>query len=163
MERYFDQDKNYILRQIQNESKSLLCIKAVKLSIENFLIQENPLGIEDDFIRDLRQKSISNVEFLYPTYSLLAAVYRFYHGKNQLEFIWDGRSQEEVYFSEWQDFYLNWIYKTGLKTSLNRIILKACVLYSDQPAQFLAASLNRFVYQDFRIKKLNNGYLEKVA
>lgn len=163
MERFFDHDKNYILKEVQENLKYDLCTLAVKLARENFEILENPLGIEDDFIRELRHTPASNIDILFPSYSLLAGIYRFYYGKNQLEFIWDGRSHHEVYADEWKTFFVEWMTQTGIKTSLNRVLVKACILYPDQPSQFLTAVINRFVFQSFDVRKTSTGYLVKVA
>ena len=86
----FEYDKNEILRSVQYEQRDLLMHLTISIAIDNFLKIENPLAIEDDFIRELKNKSKSDVSFLNEFYRCAADIYRYGRSDNQLEFIWDG-------------------------------------------------------------------------
>ena len=162
-DRFFDQDKNYILKDVQKALKEELCEQAIHQSVSNFLFWENPLGLVDDFVLQLQKDKVQNVDFLYPIYQLLSGAYRFKYGANQLSFVWDGRSHYEVYQEEWKEEFIKWINKLGGVPAFNRAILKACLINPDQPLQMLSDSLFRIVSKELKIKRNSKGQIKKVA
>lgn len=150
--RYFYQDKNHILRQAQHESQDEFLYAAVKLTLKNFLLIENPMGLKDDFIVSLTTKKFFNLEFLTEFYEVASAIYRYKFGNPQLEILWDGSSHFEHYRSEWQSTFLNWVKELSQNKSFTRIIIKACILFSDEQHPMLKYQLNRILLSEFRLK-----------
>ncbi len=50
----FKNDKNYILKKIQLETKDRLLKKLIKMSSETYTNKSNPLGLIDNFITTYR-------------------------------------------------------------------------------------------------------------
>ena len=53
MEKWFDQDKNYILKQAQYGFKDQGVSNMVRVAVESYLQKNNPLGLVDDFVQEL--------------------------------------------------------------------------------------------------------------
>ena len=49
----FKNDKNYILKSVQNDTKKELLKYLVELSIHKYEVKSNPLGLVDDSIKKL--------------------------------------------------------------------------------------------------------------
>ena len=98
--KYFPSDKNYLLKEAQHTVEQSLNGKLIELIKQVYFQQFNPLGIEDDFIRELKKISVGNLDFLNKPYQVISAIYRFQYGDNQLEFIWDGTSHIDQYKKE---------------------------------------------------------------
>ncbi len=84
-EKYFPQDKNYLLKSVQAFSKENLLDIWLQQILASYSIQHNPMGLEDDFIIELKKKIVFGKELLEDNYDILAAVYRHNHSDNQLE------------------------------------------------------------------------------
>ena len=63
------------------------------------------MGLEDDFIIELKNKIHFAKELLLDAYDIIAAIYRHDHSDNQLEIMWDGRSHMEAYDADWKKMY----------------------------------------------------------
>jgi hypothetical protein len=127
-DKYFDQDKNSILRAAQGFVEPQLVKLWIQSAIDAYNRLENPLGLEDDFI--LRLKSIEKFDeqFLKEPYEILSAIYRLKKGDNQLEIIWDGRSHYEVYAERWILAFEEYCNILCSQKAIYRAILKASVL-----------------------------------
>ncbi len=77
----------------------------ISSAIRNFLIIETPLAIEDDFVRELKNKRNFDASSLNKFYRLAADSYRYSRSDNQLGFIWDGTPQAEIYRIAWYEHY----------------------------------------------------------
>ena len=49
----FKNDKNYILKSVQNDTKKELLIYLIEISIHKYEVKSNPLGLVDDSIKKL--------------------------------------------------------------------------------------------------------------
>jgi len=83
MDRSNNQDKNYILKQAQADSKETLVGDAVILALQNFQLIHNPLGLDDGLLIDLKNQNNIDYIFLESSYFLLADIYRLLHSENQ--------------------------------------------------------------------------------
>ncbi len=79
-DKYFDQDKNSILRAAQGFVEPQLLQRWVEIAFDSYMALENPMGLVDDFI--LRLKSIEKYDtsLLEELYEILAAIYRYEKG-----------------------------------------------------------------------------------
>ena len=68
----------------------------------------NPLGLEDEFTRHIRTFRPAGFPGLEEWYLILAAIYRFRQGTNQLEFLWDGSDHLTQYSQEWGIQFRAW-------------------------------------------------------
>lgn len=150
--KYFHQDKNYLLRDVQTELETYALKKTIRSVLDTFLLMENPMGLQDDFILTLKSKKLHNWSFLKEFYELTSAVYRYLHGDPQLEFLWDGSSHYDYYKKEWVKTYDSWVREMSINKSFSRIIIKACILFTDESHPMLKSHLIRITLQHFGLK-----------
>ena len=160
----FERDKNYILRQAQIDSHENLVRAAISVTLENYQLLHNPLGLKDDFLQKLKSEQNINYSFLKKSYVLLADIYRLLYSDNQLEFLWDGTSHHQKYSMEWSQKYLEWQNHLG-KTDpqYSRIIIKGCYLHENHSNALLAASLEKIILKEFDIRKSRRGIIAVAA
>jgi hypothetical protein len=157
----FDHDRNYIVKQVQQDMQFDLSNQAIRRAIDNYLAFENPMGLVDDFIIQLTSIKQYNTQFLEEFYQTAAGIFRFLFVDNQLEFVWDGRSQYEKYQDDWASTFLSWIDRFHNTRSFSKIILKGAVLNQDQRTEFLQQSLIRILLSEFKVKRTAKGAIRK--
>ena len=74
-DKYFDHDKNYLLKTVQAFSKESLQMDWTILTLDGYMSIENPLGLEDDFSINLKSKIHKGAYILDESYDLLSAIY----------------------------------------------------------------------------------------
>ena len=85
--RLFLLDKNYILKQAQNDLRLELqaqLVDIVKLGYFNYF---NPLRLKDDISVQVEKYEAENLSFFDELYDILAGIYRYQIGDNQLELL----------------------------------------------------------------------------
>ena len=151
-EKYFAQDKNYLLKSVQAFSKESLLNNWLRQILTSYGLQHNPMGLEDDFIIELKKKISFGKELLEDNYDVLAAVYRHDHADNQLEIMWDGRSHMEAYDTDWKGVYVRWIEKLSLIKDIQRPIIKYIISEGGVNHTFLKQSIRRAILSHFDLK-----------
>ena len=73
----FKNDKNYILKKIQLETKDRLLKKLIKMSRDTYANKSNPLGLIDKTTNRLNKIREYNLKSLYFFYNKLSAIYRY--------------------------------------------------------------------------------------
>ena len=155
-EKYFVQDKNYLLKTVQAFSKESLLSNWLKEILNAYSLQHNPMGLEDDFIIELREKIDASKSILSDVYDILAAIYRHDHGDNQLEFQWDGRTHMEVYDADWKAMYHHWIQQLSMIKEIQRPIVRHAVSDNKTNTEFLQQSVRRGILNFFKIRIRSN-------
>ncbi len=155
-DKYFDQDKNQILRAAQAFVEPRLLTQWVEIAKAHYTRSENPMGLMDDFALQIEAIQEYDTEFLKEFYELLSVIYRFTIGDNQLEFIWDGRSHYEVYAENWSDKFLEWTNELSTHPEVYRGILKACILKQAINFRFHFYSIRRLILQKFGVNFSRN-------
>ncbi len=150
--KYFSADKNYLLKTVQAFGKDKLQEVWTQNALEGFMVCENPLGLEDSFTLQIRQEIRKGTVILEEGYELLAAIYRFRYGSNQLAFLWDGRTHMEFYDEEWRETFNVWTKRISTKPEVYRAVIKAAVADADMNTDFLKASIRRTILKEFKIK-----------
>ncbi|WP_436517118.1 hypothetical protein [Ekhidna sp. To15] len=151
-EKYFQQDKNYLLKSVQAFSKEILLDQWLQQILDAYNTQHNPMGLEDDFIIELKKKISFGKELLEDNYDILAAIYRHNHADNQLEIMWDGRSHMEAYDADWKKMYARWIEKLSFVKDLQRPIIKYAVSEGGVNHTFLKQSIRRAILSHFNLR-----------
>lgn len=151
-EKYFSQDKNYLLKSVQAFSKESLLDAWLQQILAAYSQQHNPMGLEDDFIIELKQKISRGIELLIDNYDILAAIYRHNHADNQLEIMWDGRSHMEAYDADWKEMYAKWIQQLSLVKDIQRPIIKYAVSEGGINHDFLKQSIRRAILGHFGLR-----------
>ncbi|MFH6985497.1 hypothetical protein [Marinoscillum sp. 108] len=159
-DKYFDQDKNSILRAAQGFVEPQLLQRWVEIAFDSYMALENPMGLVDDFI--LRLKSIEKYDtsLLEELYEILAAIYRYEKGNNQLEIIWDGRSHYEVYAENWSESFEKWVQYFCTQPEIYRAILKACILQQGTNTKFLYYGMRKTILGHFNLRITRNKTLK---
>lgn len=151
-EKFFKQDKNYLLKAVQAFSKESLLHEWTQQLFKAYNLQHNPMGLTDGFILELEQKIIRGKQLLEDNYDLLAAIYRFNHSDNQLEFNWDGRSHMETYDEEWKAMYRTWLKELSLIKEIQRPVIKYAIQDADVNSEFLQISIRKALLAHFNLR-----------
>lgn len=151
-EKYFPHDKNYLLKTVQAFAKERLLTIWLDEILAAYNHQHNPMGLEDDFVIELREKIGIGTDLLEELYDILAGIYRYDHGDNQLEFQWDGRTHMEVYDTDWRAMYLHWIRELSLIKEIQRPIVRYAVSGKMVNTEFLKQSLRKGILTYFQIR-----------
>ncbi|GIL22650.1 MAG: hypothetical protein BroJett042_11630 [Bacteroidota bacterium] len=151
--KFFPLDKNYLLEQAQLDSRQHLLVQLVEKVKIIHLLKHNPLGLDDDFTDTIKRFQLKNSKPLESFYQHLAAVYRFRHGKNQLEFIWDGREHIDKYKSEWEIAFVEWTTKFCNHELFLQAVLALTVFLPENGQTGLAENkMNHFILQHFELR-----------
>jgi hypothetical protein len=159
MDKYFAQDKNYILKQAQIALKDQGVKMMVDIAIDSYLRKNNPLGLIDDFVLHLQQYENPDIRFLYKPYQLLSAIYRFLHSDNQLEFSWDGQSHFDIFTQEWREKLGYWMRELTMSTYLDKAIIKGSIINPGSDHRLLEAHIHKIIYSKFPVKKTKKGVI----
>ena len=124
----FRNDKNYILKKVQSNTKKPLLDYLIKKSTERYEISTNPLGLNDNTSNMIKNFKINNYKKLDFFYRKISAIYRFNHGEVQLSFLWDGSSHEEFYKNRWSSFFKNEIKRMVNNEKFRKILLSILIL-----------------------------------
>lgn len=151
-EKYFTQDKNYLLKTVQAFSKEFLLKQWMEEILSAYNQMHNPMGLEDDFTIELREKIHSGVSLIEESYDILAAVYRYDYDDNQLSFQWDGRTHMEVYDADWKAMFKHWTEQLSQIKEIQRPILRFAVSDNQTNTDFLKQSIRRGILGYFKIR-----------
>ncbi|HMI67524.1 MAG TPA: hypothetical protein VK517_15895 [Cyclobacteriaceae bacterium] len=106
--KFFPLDKNYLLEEAQLTLQDFLLSSLVERAKNHYEWEHNPLKLMDSFSLKIKTYKPKNLKPLHPFYQTLAGIYRFKHGDNQLEFLWDGKSHAEAYQQNWSKAFEEW-------------------------------------------------------
>ena len=151
-EKYFNQDKNYLLKSVQAFSKEILLDQWIKQVFEAYNEMHNPMGLEDDFIIELRKSIHKGRKLLEDNYDLVAGIYRYSHSDNQLEFNWDGRSHMETYDEEWKAMYRTYIVELSRLKEVQRSVIKYAIHGDESNTIFLVMGIRRTILSHFKFR-----------
>ncbi len=105
LQKFFPLDKNYLLEEVQLQLQSELLFQLFEKVKSAYQRLHNPLGLQDSFSLQIQHFQPTNLQSLQSFYINLAGVYRYKWGDSQLEFVWDGRDNEEKYKEDWVSFF----------------------------------------------------------
>lgn len=153
MERkFFPADKNYILRDAQAESRERMLRKTIEVVRQRYLDYYNPLGLVDNTITKITGYDVAEADltFLIEFYDSLSGIYRYQYGSNQLELLFEGRSHQEKYASDWEDHYFEWVEAFCFKKCFITAIFEATIFApADQTFYMVGRRLKVFLKQQF--------------
>lgn len=155
-DKYFEQDKNKILRASQGFVEPQLLNKWVEIARTTYKQSENPMGLVDSFMVRIDQITDFDTTFLREFYELLSVIYRYTIGDNQLEIIWDGRSHYEVYAENWSDKFIEWTSQLSVRPEVYRGILKACILKQQVNFKLHRYAIRRIILDHFSVNFSRN-------
>jgi hypothetical protein len=127
----FTLDKNYLLKQAQEQSRVYLLSELVKHARNVYIRNYNPLGLIDQTIESLISAESYNIEFLDHFYNELAGIYRFKYGENQLEILFDGSTHSDKYLRDWKRAFHRWTNEFMTQRHFLRALLEGAFLRPD--------------------------------
>lgn len=151
IQKLFPLDKNYMLRQAQTalqEKGIKLMIGELKLSYTSIY---NPLGLEDDTYRQIMTTHTFPKDGITIIYQQLCGIYRYKHGSNQLEILFDGRSHIEKYEDDWLRQLQLWTRELGTIDSYVKTMLRMTLFYD---------GFSRASFAENRCKSLINDFFD---
>ncbi len=107
--RLFVLDKNYILKQAQRDAQRELLVEMLEEIKASYFEQYNPLQLMDATSEKIAQFQSDHLEILAEGYQILAGIFRYQIGDNQLELLFDGSSHYEKYLADWKNTYLAYL------------------------------------------------------
>jgi hypothetical protein len=163
--KFFRYDKNYLLRSVQEELRGRLMAYLYSRGRRAFQQHFNPLGLEDSLSRRIRtaRPQLAPLADLYCT---LAAIYRYQHGGNQLELLFNGKTHEEQYHLDWSRAFAGWCEQLCADPAFVRLLLGITVLQPPKKGQPSLAEqrLRNLAQEKWGIKvHKRRGILEKSA
>lgn len=159
VQRFFKLDKNYILREAQQESREELLQQLVTYVKQTYLQQHNPLGLIDDTILTIQQAENPPTKKLYDFYHILSGVYRYKNCSNQLELLFDGVSHFEKYQQEWKEGFTCWYKSFCQKPAFIKAVLEVTVFFpSQRKGQLAEGRMRAFLSQQFDDLRIHKRY-----
>ena len=157
IQKYFPRDKNYLLKEAQDSTKSSLLSYLLSSVKEAYSQKFNPLGLDDPISLRVKKSQRSDLECLYEFYDSLAAIYRFKYGENQLQFLFDGRSHVEKYSEDWTAAFQTWIVEfCQYNNFITGTLELTMILPSQRRSVLMANRMKAFITEYFDIKIYKN-------
>lgn len=151
--RLFLLDKNYILKQAQEDLRQSLQTQLVNQIKHGFTVLFNPIGLVDSLTESIEAYEPKDLQLFDELYDTLAGIYRYHLGNNQLELLFDGRSHYDKYLDDWKTAFL--AYSTELCQKKNFILagLELTVFHSpDKRVELAQNRMKVSVYEHFGLK-----------
>ncbi|MFY0627203.1 MAG: hypothetical protein JXR07_12965 [Reichenbachiella sp.] len=159
----FHKDRNVILKVAQQQLFNMLSGYLVKVSIDKYKVHFNPLGLVDETYQRILDYQYEHNDELLGIYENFCVVYRYKHGDNQLEIIWDGISHEQKYSDEWMETFEVWIKELTNHSGFVRAILQLTALKTDDSNPFFIRNYIKGIINDFfELKVLKRNGVKKV-
>lgn len=159
VQRFFKLDKNYILKEAQEAAREELLQQMVSFVKRAYLVQSNPLGLVDDTVMRIQQDNNPFTHKLHDFYHIMAGVYRFKHGSNQLELLFDGATHFEKYKQDWAAAFSRYYRDFSQKPHFVRAVLEVTVFYPKQrKGQLAEARMRAFLSQQFGSLRIHKRF-----
>ena len=162
--KWFLMDKNYILKESQLVLKEQLVYWTVNYAKEFYEEKYNPLGLVDDTITQIQNAHFVDYHYLETFYSKLASIYRFKHGENQLEMLFDGATHYEKYKTDWFDTYKEWVNDLFSEWLTLRAILEVTVFmeHDGHQLELINLRLQSYIEHHFDVRLyVHRGIMDK--
>ena len=151
--RLFLLDKNYILKQAQSDLQLELQAQLVDMVKEAYFLQFNPLRLVDEMSELVESFKPIHLSFFDDLYEILAGIYRYQIGDNQLELLFDGKSHYEKYVIDWTEAFQGYVRDMCQKKNFILAALELTVFHS--PEKRIELAQNRMkvaIFDHFELK-----------
>jgi len=153
IEKLFPLDKNYILRQAQFVMEEELLEQMVYELKRSYTFLYNPLQLMDETYAKILDTNEYPVERIRMIYRQLCGVYRYKHGDNQLELLFDGRSHFDKFKEEWEKNFIKYIQDLGQHEQYVKTMLRMTILFdTESRAEWSENHCKTFINQYFDLK-----------
>jgi hypothetical protein len=153
IQKLFPLDKNYILRQAQSALEEELIDRMIVELKRSYTLLFNPLRIMDETYAKILKTNEFSRERVRMIYRQLAGIYRYKHGDNQLELLFDGRTHFEKFQEDWTMALIGYLQDMGIYEQYVKTMLRMTVLYdTESRAEWAENHCKSFINQYFELK-----------
>lgn len=153
MRKYFLQDKNYILYGAQLDLREELLSLFISEAKQYYLAVHNPLGLMDSTASAISAHRGGELSDYYNFYEDMCAIYRYRHGSNQLEFLFDGMDHFTKYSMEWKECFRKWILALFAHDHFLKTVLQMSVFGLEGHSKNLAQGrMHSYISTHFDVK-----------
>lgn len=153
IQKLFPLDKNYILRQAQSELEEELIDRMVFELKRSYTLMYNPLLLMDQIFVQILESYDFPKDRVRLIYRQLCGIYRYKHGDNQLEMLFDGRTHLEKFKEDWSAAFLEYVQELGIYEQYVKTMLRMTLLFdTESRAEWAENNCKGFINQHFELK-----------
>ncbi len=153
IQKLFPLDKNYILRQAQSELEEELIDRMVFELKRSYTLLYNPLRLMDQTFIQILDTFTFPRERAKLIYRQLCGIYRYKHGDNQLEMLFDGRTHLDKFKEDWSAALVSYVQELGIYEQYVKTMLRMTLLYdTESRAEWAENHCKAFINQYFELK-----------
>ena len=153
IQKLFPLDKNYILRQAQSVLEEELIDRMVFELKRSYTALYNPLQLMDETYAQILDTFVFPRERVRLIYRQLSGIYRYKHGDNQLEMLFDGRTHLEKFQEDWSSALITYVRDLGIYGQYVKTMLRMTLLFdSESRAEWAENHCKAFINQHFELK-----------
>ncbi|MEB2783187.1 hypothetical protein [Algoriphagus persicinus] len=153
IQKLFPLDKNYILRQAQSVLEEEMIDRMVFELKRSYTSLYNPLQLMDTTYAQILDTFEFPRDRVRLIYRQLCGIYRYKHGDNQLEMLFDGRTHLEKFQEEWSAALIVYVQTLGIYEQYVKTMLRLTLLFDNESrAQWAENHCKAFINQHFDLK-----------
>ncbi|MBB6326846.1 hypothetical protein FHS59_002474 [Algoriphagus iocasae] len=153
IQKLFPLDKNYILRQAQSELEEELIDRMVFELKRSYTLLYNPLRLMDQTFIQILDTFTFPRERAKLIYRQLCGIYRYKHGDNQLEMLFDGRTHLDKFKEDWSAALVSYVQELGIYEQYVKTMLRMTLLFdTESRAEWAENHCKAFINQYFELK-----------
>ena len=145
----FKNDKNYILKIAQKETKTQLISYLINEAIKKYELKSNPLGLIYKPYLKSEKINVTELMKLDFFYRKISTIYRYNYGEVQLSFLWDGSSHNEFYKRKWISFFKK---ETSAMINNDTFIKSLLMLTKNKNINKLQYKISTYIRKKFNIQ-----------
>lgn len=153
IQKLFPLDKNYILRQAQSVLEEEMIDRMVFELKRSYTFLYNPLRLMDQTYAQILDTYDFPRERVRLIYRQLCGIYRYKHGDNQLELLFDGRTHFEKFQEDWSDALVAYVQELGIYEQYVKTMLRMTLLFDTETrGEWAENHCKAFINQYFELK-----------
>lgn len=153
IQKLFPLDKNYILRQAQSVLEEEMIDRMVFELKRSYTFLYNPLRLMDQTYAQILDTYDFPRERARLIYRQLCGIYRYKHGDNQLELLFDGRTHFEKFQEDWSGALVGYVQELGIHEQYVKTMLRMTLLFDTETrAEWAENHCKSFINRYFELK-----------
>jgi len=153
IQKLFPLDKNYILRQAQSVLEEELIDRMIFELRISYTLLYNPLRLMDPTFERVLDTYDFPRERARMIYRQLCGIYRYKHGDNQLELLFDGRTHFEKFQEDWSAALVQYVRQLGIHEQYVKTMLRMTILFDmETRAEWAENHCKAFINQFYQLK-----------
>lgn len=153
IQKLFPLDKNYILRQAQSVLEEEMIDRMVFELKRSYTFLYNPLRLMDQTYAQILDTYDFPRERARLIYRQLCGIYRYKHGDNQLELLFDGRTHFEKFQEDWSGALVGYVQELGIHEQYVKTMLRMTLLFDTETrSEWAENHCKAFINRYFELK-----------